>query len=171
LRSESDDTTIAEQYNASEKFTWDLIDKNYTYERFAWDRDRFAGVQNRYDSSAGLGRTILDLTNDKLIGELGAGYINEERTEPPRNDFGSGRAYAKYIRTISKTANFSQDIEYLASFKDADAYRLNTETAIIASISTHLSLKASYIWKRINKPAPGFSKDDTITSVALIINY
>lgn len=164
-------TVTSEQYNASEKVTWKLIGANYVYERFGWDQDRFAGIANRWDASAGLGRLLLDLKNDKINTELGGGYVNEERTSAPRNDFASGRAYAKYVHTLSATANFSQDAEYLHNFKNRKGYRLNTETALIASLSTHLSLKTSFVWKRNALPPPGAIKDDTTTAVALIVNY
>jgi putative salt-induced outer membrane protein YdiY len=171
LRSDSEGKTTAEQYYAGEKVSFKLTGKNYLFQKFRWDRNRFAGIQNRYDLSGGFGRHLLDWKNDKLFAEAGAGYINEERNAPPRNEFASGRAYAKYERTLSQTANFTQDIEYLANFKDDEDYRMNTETAVIAAISTHLSLKASFVWRRQNKPPSGFIKDDTYTSLALIVNY
>ena len=165
------DATTAEEYFASEELTRTLTGKNYVYEKTAWDKDRFSGIQNQYNLSAGFGRTLLDSAKDKLTSEAGAGYVNEERANAPRNDFGSGRAYAKYVRVLSDTAKFTQDIETLANFKDSDGYRLNTETNLTASISTHMSLKVSYLWKRINQPAPGFGKDTTTTSLSLVVNY
>jgi putative salt-induced outer membrane protein YdiY len=171
LGSKSKGEVTAEQYNASEKGTVNVTPRNYGYERFAWDKNRFAGIQNRYDVSLGAGRELLNMPADKLIGELGLGYINEERIRQPRNDFASGRAYAKYTHVFSPTANFTQDAEYLANFDDASGYRVNTETALTTTVSTHVSLKVSYVWKRLNKPAPGIAKDDTIASAALLINY
>ena len=47
----------------------------------------------------------------------------------------------------------------------------NAETAVISSISTHFSLKASYLWKYLNAPPPGFKKTDTILSMSVIVNY
>ncbi len=172
LGSESNDRTTAEQYFANEKLTWDLIGRNYTFERFGWDKDRFAGIRNRYDISAGLGRHFFEeKARNQFMLELGGGYINEERPTPPRNEFGSGRAYAKYEFKISETSLLSQDGEVLHNFKDSDDYRLTTISAIQVAISTHLSLKASYTWKRVGKPPLGFVRDDTITSLALIVNY
>ncbi len=166
-------STTAEQYNASEKVSYSLgsSDKNYIFEKAGWDSNRFAGYYHRYDVGAGYGRQILDLVKDKLIGEIGGGYVNEERVAAPRDDFGSGRAYTKYTHILSETAQFSQDGEYLHNFEDSDNYRINTETAIIASLTTHLSLKASYKWNRVGKPPAGIGRDDTTTGVALIINY
>ncbi len=172
LGSESNDKTIAEQYYANEKVTWDLIGRNYTFERFAWDKNRFAGILNRYDASAGLGRHFFDDKNrNQFMLELGGGYINEERPTPPRNEFGAGRAYAKYGFAVSATSQLTQEGEFLHNFKDSDDYRLTTISAIQVAISTHLSLKASYTWKRSGKPPAGFFRDDAITAVALIVQY
>lgn len=50
-------------------------------------------------------------------------------------------------------------------------YRLNTETALIASVNSFLSLKTSFKWNRVAQPTPGFIKDDTTVAAALILNY
>ncbi len=171
LGSSSKGTVTAEQYNASEKVSHKLTDRLSVYERFGWDKDRFAGIRNRYDASTGLGYKLLDLAADKLDSELGGGYINEERTNAPRNEFAAGRAYTKYQHIFNESTKFSQDFEYLHNFKDSDGYRFNAETALITALSTHLSLKTSFLWKRNGKPTPGVVKDDTTTSIALIVNY
>ena len=173
LGSSSRDDVTAEQYNASEKVSVPLtVDKkNYVFEKFGWDKNRFAGYRNRWDGSAGYGREIFKISSSTLISELGAGYINEERIDAPRNDFASGRAYTKFTQILSATAQFSQDAEYLHDFSDRKDYRLNTESALVASISTHLALKASFKWARVARPPTGIGKDDTTTSVALVVNY
>jgi len=171
LGSQNNHQVTAENYNASEKYTLKLVGKNYAFERFGWDKDRFAGIQNRYDSSAGLGRLLLDLPNDKLHTELGGGYVGQEFTDGLHDNYASGRAYAKYEHALSASSSFTQDAEYIHNFKDSKGYRLNTETALTAALSTHLSLKASFVWKRNGLPPPGVVKDDTITSMALVVNY
>jgi len=171
LGSSSGNQVTAEQYNAEEKVTWTLIDNNYVFEHVGWDKNRFAGIRDREDGSGGVGRLLMDLPKDKLTSELGAGYTDEERTDAPHHNFVTGRVYAKYTHVLSATANFSQDAEYLHDFGNPKDYRLNTETALIASLTTHLSLKAAYTWKRTAEPPPGFGKDDTTTTVALVVNY
>lgn len=163
--------TVAEKYFANEKYSYKLSDRNYAFEKFGWDKDRFAGIKNRYESNLGLGRELIKRPTDLLIFELGGGYVNEERENTKVNDFSSGRAYSKYTRTLSPTANFSQDAEYIANFEDKDDFRVNTETALTATLTTHLSLKVGYTWKHVGKPAVGFGRNDTTTSVALIANY
>ncbi len=173
LGSSSGHTVTAEQYNASEKVSRFLTDnkKNYLFEKGAWDKNRFAGYRNRWDAQIGYGREIFNVSSNTLVGEIGEGYINEERIDAPRNEFASTRAYAKYTRILSATAQFNQSGEYIHDDSDSKDYRLNTETALIASLSTHLALKVSYVWHRVGKPPAGVGKDDTITSAALIINY
>lgn len=171
LGSRNDGHTIAEQYNAHEKVSFKVSDRNYLFEKVGWDKNRFAGIDNRYDSSVGAGREIWKTPKNDWLVELGGGYISEERTVGPRNDFGSGRFYTKYVHTISPTANFSQDGEYLINVEDDADYRAKTETALTAAMSTHLSLKVSYKWMHVGRPPVGFHKNDTLTTVGLLVNY
>jgi putative salt-induced outer membrane protein len=171
LGTQSEGKVTSEQYNASEKVSLKLEGKDYAFEKTAWNKDRFAGVHDRYDTALGVGRKLLDTADDKLSLEAGGGYVSEHRIGSADQSFGTYRGYFKYIRTLSATANASQDLEYLGNLKDSKGYRMNAETALTASISTHFSLKASYVWKFVNAPAPGFKKTDTITSMAIIVNY
>ncbi len=171
LGANSEGDTTAEKYSAGEKFTFNLTEKNYAYERVIWDKDRFSGIQSRIDSSVGLGREVIATAKNNLKFELGAGYVNEDRTRGPVNDFTSGRAYGKYVRTLSETANFSQDAEYLHNFDDPEGFRVNTESALTASVSTHMALKISYVWHHVQTPPIGFGRNDTTTTAALVFNY
>ena len=171
LRTRSQHVAIAEQFNASEKVSWKLTGRNYAFEKIAWDRNRFAGVRSRYDYALGVGRELMDRPNDKFSMEAGGGYIFEDRMHSDNQTFGTYRGYAKYIRILSPTANASQDFEYLGNLEHPKGYRTNAETALVTSISTHFSLKASYVWHYSNSPAEGFKKPDTITAVTLIVNY
>lgn len=171
LGTKSKNTVTAEQYNAAEKVSLKLAGKNYAFQKTAWNKDRFAGIKDRWDLGLGLGRHLLDTADDKLFAEAGGGYIFEDRLLSENKSFGTYRGYGKYIRTLSATANASQDLEYIGNFSDSKGYRMNAETALVTSISTHFSLKASYAWKYVNSPAAGFRKTDTTTGVSVIVNY
>ncbi len=171
LGSSSGNQVTSEQYSAGEKVRRTLVGENFALEQFRWDKNRFAGIQSQYSATGGLGRTLFTFPSDKLTSEMGGGYTFETHTDATRDNFPSGRVYAKYVHTLSPTASFSQDAEYLHNFNNRKDYRLNTETAVVASLTVHLSLKASYTWKRAAEPPVGFGKDDTITAVALLVNY
>jgi putative salt-induced outer membrane protein len=163
--------TTAEEYTASEKVDYKLSLLDYVYELFSWDSNRFAGIRHQYNSSVGYGRKLIATPTDQLNGELGGGYINEQRINSPRNDFASGRAYLKYVHQFTPISSFSQDAEYLHNFSSVNGFRINTETALTATVASHVSLKVSYTWKRVNEPTPGSGKDDTKIAAALLITY
>ena len=171
LYSEEHEKKTTEEYFANEKVTRTLVQGNYVYEKAGWDRGRLSGINDRTNFSGGLGRTFLDLPKDKLVGEFGIGYIDEEYTDLSTNKFAAGRAYAKYAHPFTAMASFSQDVEYLSNLSNGNDYLVNTETAVRSSLSTHLSLRASYTWKHNNKPGPGFGQNDAITGLALVVNY
>lgn len=171
LGAKSQGRVTAEQYFAAEKLSYKVTDRDYVFERVRWDKDRFAGIKNRYDINGGAGRTLLKRPADELFAEVGPGVVFEQRTNGTKNNFGSARAYTKYVHQFSPTAKFSQDFEYLLNLKDTADSRHSAETALTAALNSLFSVKVSYLWKRVNKPAAGFSKDDTITSVALIASF
>jgi putative salt-induced outer membrane protein len=49
---------------------------------------------------------------------------------------------------------------------------LNSETAVLSSLSDYFSLKTSYVIKYDNEPVPKTLDDtDTILAVALVVNF
>ena len=171
LGTKSEGKTTAEQYNASEKGTWSFKKKDYVFEKIAWDKDRFAGIKDRYDLSTGLGRYLLNRKNHKLNAELGLGHIFEDRIGDKNSDFSSARSYGKYIYTLSDETNFTQEVEYIHNFENKEGYRLKTISGLKHILSDHLSLKISYKLDRVGVPPMGFGKTDTTTSMALIFSY
>lgn len=163
--------TIAEKYASSEKLAYQVSEQNYLYEKVGWDKDRFSGIKTRWDSTAGFGHEFIKTPRNLFLGELGAGYLVEDRYDEKQNDFATGRAYGKYVFTISKTSAFSQDAEYLHNFENPDDFRAKTETNLTAAISVHFSMKAYFIWKYVGVPPAGIGRNDTLTGVALVATY
>ena len=161
----------AEQYHAQEKVSRKLDDRDYLFQRYRWDRNRFAGVAHRHSVSMGAGREFFKTPADLLIGELSPGYLYEERIKEKRKKFVSLRAYSRYIRDITATAKFSQEASCTQSLMDKRDVRLNTETTLTATITSALSVKNSFVWHHDSRPPSGKRKDDTLLSVALIASF
>ena len=81
---------------------------------------------------------------------------------------GKGKAPARFAQEVF---NFSQDGEYIQNLDDNDDGRAKTETAVTAALSTHFSLKASYVWKWVGVPPVGLGHSDTLTTISLIAVY
>jgi putative salt-induced outer membrane protein len=171
LGSRAEGVTTAERFDAREKLQKKITDRDYVYEQYRWNRDRFAGVAHRHDFTVGVGRELWKTPKDLLIGEAAPGYLNEERIGDARKSYFSGRLYLKYAREISATAKFSQDVEWVPSLADKRDGRLNTETALTAALTTALSVKNSFVWRHDYRPPQGKRKDDTVLSVALIASF
>ena len=161
----------AEQYYAGEKTQRRFDDRDYVFEKYRWDKDRFAGILSRQELSVGVGRELWKTKTDLLTGEAAPGYLNEERAHAKRRSVATARLYSKYTHDFTTTSKFSQDVEYLQSLADKRDSRINTETDLTTTLSTHFSVKTSFAWKRSNQPPPGVRKDDEITSFALIANF
>jgi putative salt-induced outer membrane protein YdiY len=161
----------AEQYYAGEKLQRRFDDRDYVFENYRWDKNRFAGYLSLQVISVGLGRYLLKSKADVLTFEASPGYLNEQFIAAPRRSVGTARAYSKYEHDFTATSKFSQDVEYIQSLADKRDSRINTETDLTTALSAHFSVKTSFIWKRANLPAAGIHKDDEITSFALIATF
>jgi putative salt-induced outer membrane protein len=171
LGSKSQGQVTAEQYYAGEKSQSKYDDHDYVFEKYRWDKNRFAGIANRQEFSLGVGRELWKNASNLLTGELAPGYLNEERIGDKRRSNATARAYSKYVHDFTPTSKFSQDVEYLQSLADKRDSRFNTETALTTALSSHFSVKTSFLWKRSNQPPTGTRKDDEISSFSLIANF
>lgn len=171
LGTRSQGQTTAEQYYAREKVQQNFTPRDYVFENYRWDKNRFADIANLQVASVGLGRDLWKTKADLWTFEAAPGYLNEEFYHAPRRSVGTGRAYTRYSHDFTATSKFSQDVEYIQSLADKRDSRLNTETDLTTALSSHFSVKTSFIWKRANQPPPGVVKDDEITSFALLANF
>jgi putative salt-induced outer membrane protein YdiY len=161
----------AEQYYAREKTQRNFTDRDYVFENYRWDKNRFAGIANLQVVSVGVGRDLWKTKSDLWTFEAAPGYLNEEFTNAPRRSVGTARAYTRYSHDFTPTSKFSQDVEYIQSLADKRDSRVNTETDLTTALSSHFSVKTSFTWKRSNLPPAGVHKDDEITSFALLANF
>jgi len=171
LGSRSQGQVTAEQYDAGEKGQRKFDENDYVFEKYRWDKNRFAGVANRQEISVGAGRELWKNAANLLTGELAPGYLNEERIGDKRRSNATARAYSKYSHDFTATSKFGQDVEYLQSLADKRDSRINTATSLTTALTTLFSVKTSFLWHRSNQPPAGTRKDDEITSFALIANF
>ena len=171
LGSRSQSQVTAEQYFAGEKLQRRFDDADYVFEKYRWDKNRFAGIVARQEFSVGVGRQLWKTKADLLTFEVAPGYLNEERTGLKRLSIATSRLASKYAHDFTATSKFSQGIEYIQSLADGRDAFINTETDLTTALSTHFAVKLSYTWHRSTRPPPGFSKDDEITSFTLIANF
>jgi putative salt-induced outer membrane protein len=147
------------------------------YALTAYDRNRFAGIKSRF--AEGLGGVAKLIANDVNQLNLEAGYqLTQQRNLiGPDDNFSALRVASSWKHVFTKTSYFSEAVEYLPNLEEHDDYRINSETAVVAPLSTHIGIKLSYIVRFSNDPplnAAGTAqlrKVDRIFSTGIQITY
>ncbi len=172
LYSKTSGTTTAENYFTDLKLDYQNTARLYSFVNAGWMRDRFTGVDERLYGGLGEGCKFLDGPHNFLVGEVSLLYVSDRYVNDTRKSYLSGRAFAKYTYAFTEKDKFSQSVEYLHNFEDAKNYVVNSETAVIASLTSIFSLKSAYVVKYVNEPVPDtLKKTDSMLTVALVVNY
>jgi putative salt-induced outer membrane protein len=136
-----------------------------------FDRNQFAGISRRFEEALGLAVKIINTDKDQWNAEAGFGMTQQLSTLDSTNNFASLRTGTTYKHFFSKTAYFSQAVEYLPNLEETVDYRVNSETALVAPLSTHIAMKASYVIRFDNLPEPKSVKSDRIFTAGLQFNW
>jgi putative salt-induced outer membrane protein len=172
LYGETDGQRNAESYMTKLRGNYLISQKVYTYGQVGWFKDKFAGFDNRYYGGAGAGYKFFDGPKHFLDAELGLNYTFEEYVDNTEDDFPEARAFGKYEFAFNEKNRFSQSLEFLDDLNDSDKYRLISETAVIAQLSTNFALKVSYEIRYNNKPVSStLENTDTMLSAAIVANF
>jgi len=164
--------TTAENYATELRMDYLHTERIYGYALAGWNKDRFAGIDERYYGGAGAGYKLLLGPRHFLAAEGGLNYTLEEYTDDTESGFPTGRAFAKYAYAISKKSKFSQSLEYLYDFSDPSHFKVASETALVAALNAIFSLKAGYTVRYDHSPVPADLKTtDTVMGVALVANF
>lgn len=149
-----------------------LFDGVGLFVRTEYDRNTFAGIRSRVNQSVGLSAQLIDTDRTKLRSELGAGYVWQRGVAPaPDRDFSAGRASLAFDRFLSEKSRISQTVEFLPNFKEGDDLRINTETSLVAPITSGIAMKASYAIRYDGLPEPGFRKTDRIFTTGVQVTF
>jgi putative salt-induced outer membrane protein len=163
--------TTAEQYASELRLDYMHTERVYTFVMVGWNKDRFAGIDQRYYGGGGAGYKFLLGPKHFLLGEAGMNYTQENYTDNTSSGFLTGRLFGKYEYAITKKNRLSQSVEYLYDFSDSSHFKVNAETAVIAALTDIFSLKAAYTVRHDHKPVPAdLEKTDTGLTVALVAN-
>lgn len=171
LYGKSDGVKNAESYSTELRVDYAQTDRLFYFVSAGWLQDKFSGIENRYVYGVGSGYKILDGPKHFLVGEIGLTYTTEDYTDDSSADYLGGRLFGQYDYKFNEANKFVQSIEFLPEFDDTKNWLLNSETALIAAMSSHFSMKTGLTLKYDNQPTPGLDKTDRIVSVALVANF
>lgn len=136
------------------------------------ESDSFAGFDRRYNSDLGI-RYVLKKTSElNWAAEAGYRYTDQHNSNMSILDSSFGRLYSEAVYTMTETATAKLWVEYLPNFSHSEAYLMNSEASVSASLSALLSLKVAYLMKYNNAPpAPATQFLDRLLTTSLIAKF
>ena len=161
----------AESYRAGWKTEMAFTPRFGSYGQFDFNRNRFSGIEAQYIYSLGLSAQVLFAPNDQISVEGGLARITQQNVNGTRDDFLSARTAGLYHHTFRVTATFDQVVEFLPDLKDARDLRINSISALVAPISAHFGLKATYTVRYDHEPQPTFKSTDAVFTTGVQVTF
>ncbi|MDH3207325.1 MAG: DUF481 domain-containing protein [Gemmatimonadota bacterium] len=144
--SEADESQLtAESYFLRGRYDRDL-GQAYLFGGAGWERNTFSGIQNRYATVAGVGRTWVDAESGRFKTDVGATYTIQKDVDPvPGKDdaFGGLRFSIDAMRRLSESAEFTSLLVVDENLEDTEDLRGNWINSLTLSLSEALAFKTS----------------------------
>jgi putative salt-induced outer membrane protein YdiY len=132
------------------------LDGIFVFAGGGWERNTFAGFENRYSAVAGFGRTWVDVESGHFKTDIGGTYTVQKDVEPaPGADdaFGGLRLSIDAARSLTSTTDFTSTLVADQNLEETDDLRADWTNAVAVSISEGLALKVSYQLLYDHQPA------------------
>jgi len=169
LFGETDNVATTESYDFNLRADRGLSARVAAFVFVAYYRDPFAGLASRWSGGPGVAVGLVRATRDTLNLEGALTAQSERTTTAIDRSFAATRTAAAYKHTFSGSASFTQTLEWLANLKEGADYRLNSESALVAPLSSKIGLRVSYVIRFDNLPEPTFKKTDKILTTGVQI--
>jgi putative salt-induced outer membrane protein len=144
-------------------------------------RDRFQGLDLRFNLDPGFAYYFLDDDQTQLWSELGYDLQYDVRTDEvldaaaaEGNELSStrlrhsGRLYVGYEASLNEIVSIGTGIEYLQGVPETRFWRLNWDGGVSSSISGRFSIATTVSVKYDHTPLPGVETTDVTTAVSLV---
>ena len=193
---DKDSETTAENYFLTGRYDRKIGERLFWFTGAGWDRNQFAGIQNRYVGFAGVGHKWFDTERRKWRTDYSATATKQENVfdDPDFDDTFLGiRLTSTFLQKFgdNDAGTFGNDTIVDENLDETEDWRVNMTNWVALNMTTHLALKVSLQWLYDNLPSlkavdlfdpadPGNTTDtypveleelDSIFTTALVIKY
>ncbi len=169
-RAEEEGVETAERYLAGLRGTRALNERWELFAGVSGEQDTFAGLDLRTLVEAGAVYHALLGPEHLLSFDLGATWTDEDRVPPALDvDYLGAVAGVAYEWKFSESASLTERLVYYPNFDDAEDWRLDSTTALTASLNERFALQLSYAVRYRNLPVGGRDDTDTTTKASLVL--
>lgn len=137
----------------------------------AFERNSYAGFDSRVDEIAGAKWKAILAPNDSMNVDAGGMHTQQSNVDGTNQSYPSARFAAAYKHLFSKAAYSQQLAEYVPNLQTSGAYRVNTESAIVAPISAHAGIKLNYAVRYDSRPPVKFGTTDRVLTMGVQLSY
>ena len=161
----------ANQLLATARADYAFLPRLSVFAGLSYEKNTFAGFNSRTDEILGLAWRAILAPQDSARVDAGGVATQEQDVDGTKQSYPSARVALNYKHQFSKLSYFHQFVEYLPNLQTSGSYRFNTESALIAPISTHIGIKLSYAIRYDSKPQPTFGTTDRLLTTGVQITY
>jgi len=153
-----------------------LSDRNSLYVLGGGFTDPYAGYDTRFNGQLGYSHLLLfepgqDDPDTSLAAEVGVDAAREDYTDgvvPNRGVKYNARGAVGFVRVLTKSLAFGQDVEVFVNVQDPKDTRLISDTAITNELTSTMSVKLSYTMTYDTDPVEGYVPADHQGLVSLV---
>ncbi len=161
----------ANQLRTNERVDFALPHRFGLFAGVAYERNRFAGFNSRVDEALGLAWKAIVAPMDSMSLDAGGVLTQEGDVDGTNLRNPSARMAATYKHLFSKTAYFQEVAEYVPNLKTHGAYRMNSESSLVAPLSAHLGIKMSYSVRYDSRPPATFGSTDRVLTTGIQLTF
>jgi putative salt-induced outer membrane protein YdiY len=185
--SEDTETEVtAENYFLKSRLDRTVSETVFIYGGADWDRNTFAGIQNRYGFVTGAGRSFFDTDTRRLKADLGLTYtLQEDVVEVAGADdsFVGLRGSYDLFHKLTETTDLTSVLVVNENLNDTEDLRADWTNAIAVAMSERLALKTSLQILFDNRPSltavplgdgevlTPLDKVDSVFTVAIVMDF
>lgn len=155
FESERTDLT-AENYYLNGRFDHNISARFFWFGGAGWDRNTFAGIQNRYTAVGGVGNIWRDDDHLRFRTDYGVTYTkqNDVVLNPLTNDkFAGARFSWSYLHRLGAATTYTNDLVLDENLDETKDLRANMINSLSVAMTKRLAIKASVQWLYDNRPS------------------
>jgi putative salt-induced outer membrane protein YdiY len=148
-----DEEVTAENYFVRSRYDRDITDRFFWFVGSGWDRNTFAGIENRYTGVGGIGNIWYESDVSSFRTDYGITYTYQDNVEGKDEDFGGLRIGWDYWRQLTGNTRFDSVLFLDENLSEGSDFRTDFTNSLAVSMSENLALKASYQLLFDNEPS------------------
>lgn len=145
----------AENYLLRGRYDREISERLFWLAGLGWDRNQFAGVENRVNASAGLGTLWFEREDARFKTDYSLTFTDEEDVSGSSESFAGIRVSYDYLRKLTATTDFGSQLVLDENLDDTADLRADLVNSLSVAMSDRLALKVSLQLLYDREPALG----------------